>query len=277
MDNDFATGYALGADSGGSNCNGGWGGNGFGDWLVVLLLFVLMGGGFWGGNGWGGSGGSGLQGMATRADINEGFALDNITSGIRSIQQGICDSTYALNNGINNGFSSTQMSMMQGFNAANTATMQGFNAIQQQLAGCCCENREAIAQVRYDMASQACDTRNLIQSTTRDLIDNQKREFPHADGLSGTGGDASQGCADRGAAASRQSGPAERLHHCGDEPADADPDRPHQPLPGAVLRGTRAVSLQRPVRRLLRVTSPGTGDTVGEAGECPSPLERSMT
>lgn len=107
MDNDFATGYALGADSGGSNCNGGWGGNGFGDWLVVLLLFVLMGGGFWGGNGWGGSGGSGLQGMATRADINEGFALDNITSGIRSIQQGICDSTYALNNGINNGFSSS--------------------------------------------------------------------------------------------------------------------------------------------------------------------------
>lgn len=177
MDNDFATGYALGADSGGSNCNNGWGGNGFGDWLVVLLLFVLMGGGFWGGNGWGGSNGSGLQGMATRADINEGFALDNITSGIRSIQQGICDSTYALNNGITGGFSSTQMSMMQGFNAANTATMQGFNGLQQQLAGCCCENREAIAQVRYDMASQACDTRNLIQSTTRDLIDNQNANF----------------------------------------------------------------------------------------------------
>ena len=31
------------------------------------------------------------QGMATRADINEGFALNNITSGITAIQQGICD------------------------------------------------------------------------------------------------------------------------------------------------------------------------------------------
>lgn len=164
MDNDFATGYALGADSGNNNNGGGWGGNGFGDWLVVLLLFVLMGGG-WGG-GFGGANGSGLQGMATRADINEGFALDNINGGIRSIQQGICDSTYALNNAINGGFNSTQMSMMQ-----------GFNSLQQQLSNCCCENREAIAQVRYDMATQACDTRNLIQSTARDLIDNQNANF----------------------------------------------------------------------------------------------------
>lgn len=30
----------------------------------------------------------------------------------------------------------------------------------------------AIAQVRYDMATQACDTRNTVQNATRDIIDN---------------------------------------------------------------------------------------------------------
>ena len=51
--------------------------------------------------------------------------------------------------------------------------MQQLNAMQMQAANCCCENRAAIAQVRYDMATQACDTRNTIQTGTRDLIDNQ--------------------------------------------------------------------------------------------------------
>lgn len=40
-----------------------------------------------------------------------------------------------------------------------------------QSANCCCENRAAIAQVRYDMATQACDTRNTVQNATRDIID----------------------------------------------------------------------------------------------------------
>lgn len=172
--NDFAMGYALGQDSGG-NSNGGNDGFGFGGgWggllglIVVASLFGWGGmGGFGGFGGFGG--GAGLQGMATRADINEGFALNNITGGITAIQQGICDSTYALNNAINGGFNATQMGMMQGFNGVE----RGFCDLSHQLSDCCCENRAAIAQVRYDMATQACDTRNTIQNVTRDLMDNQ--------------------------------------------------------------------------------------------------------
>ena len=51
--------------------------------------------------------------------------------------------------------------------------MQQLNAMQMQAQECCCENRAAIAQVRYDMATQACDTRNTVQNATRDIIDNQ--------------------------------------------------------------------------------------------------------
>ena len=167
-EDNFAMGYALGQDSN-NNCNDGFGG-GWGSWIWVILLLAVLGGGWGGGfGGFGGYGGAGLQGMVTRADINEGFALNNITGGITAIQQGICDSTYALTNAINGGFSASQMGMMQGFNGVE----RGFCDLSHQLSDCCCENRAAIAQVRYDMATQACDTRNLIQNTTRDLIDAQ--------------------------------------------------------------------------------------------------------
>lgn len=148
--------------------------NGFGDgygWIWLLLIFAIFGG--WGnGFGFGGNGGTnspGLQGLATRADINEGFALNNLQSGINALQQGVCDSTYALNNAITNGFNNTNMGMMQGFNGVE----RGFCNLSAQLAQCCCDNREAIAQVRYDMATQACDTRNVIQNSTRDIIEGQ--------------------------------------------------------------------------------------------------------
>lgn len=157
MDENFAMGYAMGQDN--NNSGGDWFGGGSGGWLGILLLIALLGGGIGWGGGFGGfGGGAGLQGMATRADINEGFALNNITSGITAIQQGIADATYALNN-----------SLMTGFHGVD----RGLCDLSHQLSDCCCENRAAIAQVRYDMATQACDTRNLIQNTTRDLMDNQ--------------------------------------------------------------------------------------------------------
>ena len=161
MGEDFMTGFVAGqSDNNNGGNGGGWGNGCWGDWILVILLFALVGNGGWGFGGWGG--GAGQQDMATRADINEGFALNNITGGIQAIQQGICDSTYALTNAVNGGFHGVE---------------RGFWDVSRQLSDCCCENRAAIAQVRYDMATQACDTRNLIQSTTRDLIDNQNANF----------------------------------------------------------------------------------------------------
>lgn len=160
MDENFAMGYAMGQDNNSNNCNDGLFGGGSGGWLGILLLIALLGGGLGWGGGFGGfgGGGAGLQGMATRADINEGFALNNITSGITAIQQGICDATYALNNAITSGFHGVD---------------NGFCNLSRQLSDCCCENRAAIADLKYTAATESCATRNLIQSTTRDLLDNQ--------------------------------------------------------------------------------------------------------
>lgn len=160
MDNDFATGYALGADSNDNRNNGLFGGDG--SWIWVIILLALFGGfggyGFGGGFGGYGAGGAGFQGMATRADINEGFALNGITTGITAIQQGICDSTYALNNAITGGFHGVE---------------RGFYDVSRQLADCCCENRAAIADLKYTMATENCATRNQMATATRDIIDGQ--------------------------------------------------------------------------------------------------------
>ena len=159
-EDNFAMGYALGQDSNGGNNGGMFGNDGW--WGIILLALLFgWGGGGMGYGGYGGGMGMMLNGMATRADINEGFALNNITGGITAIQQGICDSTYALTNAVNGGFNSAQL-----------ATLQGFNGLERQLADCCCENRSAIAQVRYDMATQACDTRRAITDAARDITDN---------------------------------------------------------------------------------------------------------
>ena len=167
-DDSMALGYALGQDSNGNNNGNGWGDQG---WWIIIILFALFG---WGGNGWGGNnnGGGGavptLGGIATRSDIMDGFALNGLERGVQGIQQGICDSTYALNNAITGGFNSTNMGMMQGFNGVDRSLCQlGYN-----LQDCCCTTQRSIDNVRYDMATQACDTRNTIQNTTRDIIDN---------------------------------------------------------------------------------------------------------
>lgn len=155
--------------SGCNNNNGGFGGD-WGAWIILFLIFGMFGWGGFGGFG-GGFGGNaaGLQGALTRADINEGFALNNLQSGINAIQQGICDSTYALTNAVNSGFNSTQMGMMQGFNGVE----RGFCNLSSQISDCCCQTQRAVDGVNYNMAKNTCDLQNTMNVNTRDIIDSQ--------------------------------------------------------------------------------------------------------
>lgn len=179
MDNDFATGYALGADSnsGNNNGNNGWGGAWEGIWGIIILAMVFG----WGNGGWGGfGGGSGAQGAVTRSDLCSEFNFNNLENAVRGIQQGICDSTYALNNTIMSGNNAIQMGIMQGFNGVDRAvctlgyqTQAGFNSLANQLASCCCETQRAIDGVNYNMATNTCALQTAMANSTRDIIDSQ--------------------------------------------------------------------------------------------------------
>ena len=134
-------------------------------WIIVLFLFG------WGRNGFGNGNGNG--GVVDGYVLTSDFA--NVERKIDSVNQGLCDGFYQqaqLVNGTNmaiaNGFGQAELSRSN----QQAALMQQLNAMQMQAANCCCENRAAIAQVRYDMAAQACDTRNTVQNATRDIIDN---------------------------------------------------------------------------------------------------------
>ena len=197
-------GYSLAdiaaATGNGSNRNdNGFGGDG--SWLIIILfLFMICG---WGDNNGGlfGNGGFGRSGSAVDGYIlTSDFA--NIERKLDGVNTGLCDGFYAMNTGMLNGFAGLQNNLtgefrgldnavcalgyqtQAGINSINVANMQNTNAIQtqistgicdlgRQLADCCCENRAAIADVKYQMASDTCTLQTSLANAARDITDNQ--------------------------------------------------------------------------------------------------------
>ena len=156
-----------------SGSSGGWGGfGGDGGWWFIILFLALFCG--WGGNGFGNNrnnSGGVVDGYVLASDFS------NIERKMDIINGGLCDGFYAVNNSLLTGFGNAELSRCN----QQAALMQQLNNMAMQAQECCCENRAAVAQVRYDMASQACDTRNTVQNTTRDIIDAMNNGFRSID------------------------------------------------------------------------------------------------
>ena len=176
--------------------NNGRGNDGFGEgsgwWIIVFLIFALGG---WGnnrgfGNGFGGG---------TTGGIGENYVLAtdfaNLERKLDGINNGICDSTFALNNTINNGFFGVQNALCQGFSGVNQAitangyeTRLGVNSLSSQLANCCCNITQQIADsfcttqrgidaVNYNMAMNTNGIQQTLCNNTRDIIENQNANY----------------------------------------------------------------------------------------------------
>lgn len=157
---------------GGDRNNGGMFGGDGAWWIIVLFLFAGWGrgfGGFGGGNGGGGGGGV----CATPADVRSAVDQQTLISKLDQQTYGLADATYALNNAITGGFASAELSRCN----QQAALMAQLNGMAADSAKCCCETQRLVergfADTNYNMATQACETRNTIQNTTRDVIDNQ--------------------------------------------------------------------------------------------------------
>lgn len=148
-----------------------------GSWLwFLIVVFAIFGG--WG-NGFGGFGG-GMNG-GVDSEIQRGFDNQAVVSKLDGISNGLCDGFYAMNNsmltgfnGINTNIMQTGYGIQQAINADTVANMQNTNALQSQLANCCCETREAIQGVNYNMATNTCALQNTMNNNTRDIIDSQQ-------------------------------------------------------------------------------------------------------
>lgn len=147
-----------------------------GSWLwFLIVVFAIFGG--WG-NGFGGFGGTN---GGVGSEIQRGFDNSAVISKLDGISNGLCDGFYAMNNsmltgfnGINTNIMQTGYGIQQAVNADTVANMQNTNALQSQLADCCCETREAIQGVNYNMATNTCALQNTMNNNTRDIIDSQQ-------------------------------------------------------------------------------------------------------
>ena len=171
----------IAAVTGNNRNDGMFGGDG---WWAIIIFAMIFGWGGFGGNGWGNNGGGALQGYATQADIQRGFDTSNIVGKLDGISNGLCDGFYAVNNsmltgfnGINTNIMQTGYGIQQAINADTIANMQNTNALQSQLANCCCETREAIQGVNYNMATNTCALQNTMNNNTRDIVENQNAGF----------------------------------------------------------------------------------------------------
>lgn len=192
-------GYSLSdiaAATGNSGCNnGGFAGDGSW-WIILFLIFAIFG---WGNAGYGYNNGGCNSGGGMTGYVSDNYALitDNATleRKIDGVYAGICDSTYALANNLNNGFAAAQNTMTQGFAGLNTAivtqgydtrnavtqdtiaNMQNANALQGAIKDCCCQTQQNIADVKYTIGSTGAGIQNQIQSCCCDVERQIERGF----------------------------------------------------------------------------------------------------
>ena len=111
-----------------------------GGWMWFIFLFFIFA--MFGGGNFFGARNSGDAPLTT-----DGYALGNIQDGIRGLQSGICDSTYAINGTL--------------------------NALGAQMQNCCCTTQKEIIESRYAAERNACDLATAIHAegeVTRALI-----------------------------------------------------------------------------------------------------------
>ena len=148
------------------NRNGGMFGD---DLLALIILFAVFNGGFGWGGGMGRNGGGCGSGCATPGDVRAAVDQQTLISKLDQQTYGLSDVAYALNNAMTTGFHNTTIGMMNGFNSLQSALCE----LGSRIDHCCCDTQRAIDGVNYNMSQNFCSLGNLIQSSTRDVIDSQ--------------------------------------------------------------------------------------------------------
>lgn len=180
----------------------GYNGNGggfFGNDFAWIILLLLIGGGGWGMGGFGmggmmpwmmmgGMNGFGLdylypwlnnsqhisdgfrdQMLQTsvgdlRNDVTAGFG--NVQLGIAGINQNICQTGNAITGAINNGFSAAEIAA----NGRQMANMQTQFGIQSAIQSGFAQNAAGTADLKYTVATEACNDRSAIQGALNSLL-----------------------------------------------------------------------------------------------------------
>lgn len=194
--------------NGGYGNNGAWGGD-WSSWIIIFLIFALtgFGGGRFGGfGGFGGGFGGGCNvPCATQADVRAAVDQQTLISKLDNQTYGLADSTYALNNTLNQNFRGLDNAICTlGYQGAqhaadisaqlascccetrgaikdvSTQSVMNTNAIQQQIASCCCDIEKMNMQSRFDAQGYNCNTLQAIDKLGDRIIDYMANEKAQA-------------------------------------------------------------------------------------------------
>lgn len=148
------------------NDNDGWG-QGGAWWIIILFLFVLMGGnGLWGNRN---SDYGQYATAATQQEILFNQHFNQLNDRLTNIGNGICNLGYEMQGNI--GQLGKEVALAQA--GTNTTILQTGNSIQAQLAQCCCDNRLATANLAAQMDKQTCAINSNIDAKFAELQKNQ--------------------------------------------------------------------------------------------------------
>lgn len=118
--------------------------------------------------------------MVENNTVQRGFDQSAVMSGINGISRDLCNGFAGVNQGMVSGFSVVNQAIANGFAgaeiaangrqmanmnqafAAQTAIGNQLDAIAMNQQNCCCENRAAIADLRYTVATEACADRAAV-------------------------------------------------------------------------------------------------------------------
>lgn len=158
---------------------GGNGFGGFGDGWWIILLILCMNNGLWGGLGGNGGGNYGLYPWMNQADqMNAGFQNQMLQSSINTIIGSISGGFADVQNALCAGFAGVtaaitgaQNSIQQQLYTNEMANMDRFFQMQSQFAQCCCDQKMATADLKYTLATEACNNRAAVQDAMQRILD----------------------------------------------------------------------------------------------------------
>lgn len=155
--------------------NGGFGfGGDMGAWWLLILLFAL--GGWGGGFGFGGNGA--IPMMNTTNDIQRGFDQSALVSGIAGVQNAVTSGFGDLQTALCGGFGTVNSNIANGFaqseiaaNARQMADMNQTFGLQTAITGVGTAAQAGLADLKYTIATEACNTRAASSADRQMIID----------------------------------------------------------------------------------------------------------
>ena len=155
----------------GGNNNGLFGGTSGDGWLGVLFLIALLNGGL---NGFGGNAGAAMATTAMQDGFNQA-ALSGQLSGLSTaVTNGFATAEIANCNrntdAIIANYTSQIANMNENFNNVRSIDTR-LDAIAAEQARCCCENKSAINDVKYTIATEAAATRAASAANVQTVLD----------------------------------------------------------------------------------------------------------